>query len=271
MSQEPTVFIAAVASDIGRQLAHLYRQRGCMVIGTYRSEAGLGTLREDKGITLLHCDVTDRQSLQQVADTMRTLDKPWDVFIGAVGQLDPIGPFFTCDFQDWTRSVIANSFGQLGLLHAIYPFRNSTRMPSRIAFLVGGGINGPFRNYSAYCLGKVMLVKFCELIDDEYPDVHAIAVGTGWVNTKIHQQSLKAQERSGDNYRRTYEFVAAGEPGTAITDILACLDWCFDAGKSVSSGRNFSVVHDAWNTGSEGLTADLASDIAMFKLRRKGA
>ena len=271
MADTPTVFIAAIASDIGRELALLYRRRGFAVIGTYRSQASLGTLADDKNITLLQCDVTDRQSVLRTADAVRALAQPWNVFIGAVGQLDPIGPFFACDIDDWTHSVFANSLGQLSLLHAIYPCRDKGAVPTRLAFLVGGGINGPFRNYSAYCLGKVMLVKFCELIDDEYADIHAIAIGTGWVNTKIHQQTLNAREASGANFRRTYEFMTSGQGGTAITDILDCMEWCFDAGKVATSGRNFSVVHDAWKDGTDELTATLASDLDMYKLRRKGA
>jgi short-subunit dehydrogenase len=271
MTHTPTIFIAAIASDIGRQLAQLYRQRGYEVIGTYRTEANLKELRQEKGISLLHCDVTDEHGLEKVAGAMRNLGKRWDVFIGAVGQLDPIGSFFSCDIREWANSVHANSIGQLSLLHTVYPFRHANGSAAKVAFLVGGGINGPFRNYSAYCLGKVLLVKFCELIDDEYPDVHAIAVGTGWVNTKIHKQSLDAAERSGGNYRRTIEFVTSGQPGTAITDILACIDWCFDAGKATTSGRNFSVVHDGWNTRSDELKAALGADDSMFKLRRRGA
>ena len=271
MGAIPTVFIAAIASDIGRALAHLYRQRGYAVAGTYRSEASIGDLRADRGITLIPCDVTDQASVRNAADDLRKLGKPWDLFIGAVGQLDPIGAFFACDMEKWTTSVFANSLGQLGLLHAIYPFRAADRMPTKIAFLVGGGINGPFRNYSAYCLGKVMLVKFCELIDDEYPDLHATAIGTGWVSTKIHQQTLDAQDSAGTNYRRTYEFVTSGQPGTQIADILACMDWCFGAGKKATSGRNLSVVHDGWKTDADKLTGALATDHDMYKLRRKGA
>ena len=271
MTVQPTVFIAAIASDIGRELAFLYRERGYDVIGTYRSETSLGVLRGDKGIVLLECDVGDSKSVQKVAEAVRGLHKPWDLFVGAVGQLDPIGSFFDCDIDSWTGSVSANSLGQLSLLHAIHPFRSREVSPTKIAFLVGGGINGPFRNYSAYCLGKVMLVKFCELLDDEYPHIHAIAVGTGWVNTKIHQQTLNAGQSSGENYRRTYEFVTSGKPGTTIPDILACMDWCFDAGKAATSGRNFSVVHDGWRAEAEKLASTLASDPDMFKLRRKGA
>ena len=97
----------------------------------------------------------------------RRSNKPWERFISAAGQLSPIGDFFGRDFDEWAASLSLNSVAQMRLLHALYPLRE-TRASAKVAFLVGGGINGPFRNYSAYCLGKVMLVKLCELLDDEY-------------------------------------------------------------------------------------------------------
>ena len=38
--------------------------------------------------------------------------------------------------------------------------------------------------------------------------------------------------------------------------------------KKVTSGRNFSVVHDSW--GKEVLEAELKKNLDMYKLRRKG-
>jgi len=271
VNRQPTVFIAAIGSDIGRELAFRYRDRGSRVIGTFRSPEHVEALRGVDGIDLVSCDVADSGSVIRAAEAITALDKPWNLFIGAVGRLEPIGSFFACDFDEWSASVTANSLGQLRLLHAIYPHRDREQTPSQVAFFVGGGINGPFRHYSAYCLGKVLLVKFCELIDDEYPDVHAVALGTGWVNTKIHRQTLAAQGRAGDNLRRTVAFVSAGGTGTPIDDILGCLDWCFGAERAATGGRNFSIVHDAWRDGGEALLQTLARDSRMFKLRRDGA
>ena len=51
---------------------------------------------------------------------------------------------------------------------------------------------GPFDNYSAYCVGKLLLIKMTELLDSECPDLQVSIIGTGWVNTKIHRQTLAA-------------------------------------------------------------------------------
>jgi NAD(P)-dependent dehydrogenase (short-subunit alcohol dehydrogenase family) len=263
-----TVFIAGISSDIGGELAKLYAARSRHVVGTYRNAAYVESLRSQANVELIACDVSQPDSIRSAAERLKALGKPWDVFIGAVGQLDPIGPFFESNMDEWSASLSLNSIGQLRLLHAIYPLRKHEAL-AKVAFLVGGGINGPFRNYSAYCLGKIMLVKACELIHDEAPDVHAVAIGTGWVDTKIHRQTLEAGDRAGDNYRRTAEFVASAQPGTSSADILACIDWCFAQDRAVTGGRNFSVVHDGWKQ-EAGLGASLLRDPDKYKLRRSG-
>lgn len=262
-----TVFVAAISSDIGQSIARICRERGWKVIGTYRDAAQLGALAADDGISLIRCDVTDAGQIDAVARELSQRNAVWDIFISAVGQLAPIGPFFASDCEEWLRSLALNGGGQLALLHALHPFRRA-RPYARVAFLVGGAINRAFPNYSAYSLGKLGLVKFCELIHDECPDVHAVAVGTGWVATKIHRQTIAAADRAGDNLARTEEFLAKGETGTSVADIMACLDWCFAQDRDTTGGRNFSVVHDPWRDGGAALAQSLRQDDNKFKLRR---
>jgi hypothetical protein len=50
--------------------------------------------------------------------------------------------------------------------------------------------------------------------------------------------------------------------------VLDCIDWAVKASRDVVSGRNFSVVHDAW--GSVLLEDVLRGAKDMYKLRRHG-
>jgi Short-chain dehydrogenases of various substrate specificities len=272
MSSPPprTVFIAAISSDIGLALASICRARGWRVLGTYRDAANLGDLARDPEVSLFRCDIARPADIDAVAAACAERGLRWDTFIGAVGQLSPIGPFFALDRAEWLQSVAINGVDQLALLHALHPLRKQGECV-RVAFLVGGAISRSFANYSAYSLGKLALVKFCELIHDEDTDIHAIAIGTGWVATKIHRQTLAAAERAGDNLARTEEFLARSDTGTSVSDIMACLDWAFAQGRNVTGGRNFSVVHDGWRDGGADLIELLRSDGETFKLRRVGS
>ena len=262
-----TVFIAAISSDIGQAMARICRTRGWQVIGTCRNPDALGPLVADQGISLIPCDVTVPSQVDAVAHTLKERNVVWDIFVSAVGQLAPIGPFFETERRQWLHSVALNGAAQLALLHAIHPFRRAQPL-ARVAFLVGGAINRAFSNYSAYSLGKIDLVKFCELIHNECHDIHAVAVGTGWVATKIHRQTIEAGHLAGENLAQTEDFLRNGEAGTSVADIMACLDWCFAQDRDVTGGRNFSVVHDPWRDGGAALVEQLRRDVDKFKLRR---
>lgn len=271
MTERPSrsVFIAAISSDIGGALAEMYLAEGYAVAGTYRDASGLKALRGRPGVQLIGCDISKPADITNLAAELDRTGFRWDLFVSAVGQLSPIGPFFSSDRDAWMESVSLNGPAQLALLHAIAPLRRAAPL-AQVAFLVGGAINRSFPNYSAYSLGKLQLVKFCELIHDEAPDMHAIAAGTGWVATKIHRQTLEAAALAGENLERTRDFLTREETGTSMADIKAVLDWCFAQPREVTGGRNFSVVHDPWRHGGEGLARALAGDVDGFKLRRHG-
>jgi NAD(P)-dependent dehydrogenase (short-subunit alcohol dehydrogenase family) len=263
------VFIGAISSDIGGALARMYLADGCNVVGTYRDDSGLESLKRQPGVQLIKCDISQRDELLNVAAKLDEAGFRWDLFVSAVGRLSPIGPFLDGDRDAWMESLSLNGPSQLALLHAIAPYRRSAPL-AKVAFLVGGAISRSFPNYSSYSLGKLQLVKFCELIHDEAPDIHAIAVGTGWVATKIHEQTLRAAALAGENFERTRDFLKREEAGTSIADIKALMDWCFVQARDVTGGRNFSVVHDAWREGGAALARALSHEQDGFKLRRHG-
>jgi len=265
----PTVvFILALSSDIGAALARHYLSQGATVLGTYRSELP-ADLQENPRVRACACDLADPTTTHVLTDFLRAAAQPWEVFISCVGQLSPVGKFLAVPFAAWETSVQVNSTAQLRALHAAYPFRRAGGEVA-VVFFAGGGTNNPFTSYSAYCLGKIALIKMCELLDDEAPDINAFIVGTGWVRTKIHAQTLDAGAAAGANFTTTQRFLAEGQVGTSYADIAAMINWGCAQGRSVTGGRNLSVVHDAWREGGHALAATLQSSPNHFKLRRHG-
>lgn len=267
--QDQNVILLGAGSDIGGRLAVMLADRGARVAGTYRNEDSVTALRQDPRISLFHCDAAQPESITRFARSYAESAAPWDIFISCIGVLEPIGNFFSLDFDAWENSVRVNSLAQLRALHALENHRR-TPGPNHVVFFAGGGTNSPFRNYSAYCLGKILLIKMCELLDDEAPHLNAVILGTGWVNTKIHRQTLAAQSSAGANYSRTAEFLRSPTQGTSYEDILGCIAWCVRSGRQAVGGRNFSIVHDDWRNGGGELLRQLQADPNMFKLRRSG-
>ena len=263
-----TVIIVSASSDIGRELAKRYASQGVQVIGTYRSASSLGDLKEIKGVQLFHCDLSSKQSIQSFIKKMATLRITWDTFISCAGTEEPIGTFFKCDFDEWSNSVHVNAIEQLRIMHGIYKYR-SKRKVSNVVYFAGGGTNNAVPHYSAYTASKIMLIKMCELLDAENKDLNVFIVGPGWVKTKIHYQTIKAPQRAGKNYLKAKEFMKADTAGTSMDDIFHGIEWFVNAGRKVSGGRNFSIVHDQWRgSKSKMMTQRLLKDSNMYKLRR---
>ncbi len=160
-----------------------------------------------------------------------------------------------------------NVIEPLRILHALYRYRFSNNI-SNVVFFAGAGTNSPASNYSAYAASKIMLIKACELLNEENPDLNIFIVGPGWMKTKIHNQTLSAGIRAGINYDKTKEFMNHGAK-TSVDDIYRCIEWLIKQGKKVAGGRNFSVVYDKWRgAGSSLLIKELSKDKDMYKLRR---
>lgn len=262
-----TVFILGAGSGIGIDLAMRYHMNGFEVIGTYRNKASVSAISDEPGIHLLKCDIRHKGSIERVIEEYDKMKMPWNIFISSVGSMEPINNFFTGNFDLWEESVICNSLTQLRFLHGIFQYRNKENI-SNAVFFAGGGTNSTFTNYSAYCVSKILLIKMCELLDDENKDLNVFIVGPGWVRTKIHEQTINNPDGAGYNYGRTVEFLESGNPGTPMEDIYDCISWCIDQGKETVSGRNFSVVHDVWKRGGAELAEQLRNDPDKFKLRR---
>lgn len=248
------VFILSVSSDIGHALALEYLNDGYEVIGTYRNIKSVNDLLKKPRIKLIYCDILYPESIRKMIINYKVLSKPWDIFISSVGILEPIGPFFSTDFDEWEEAITVNSLSQLRVLHSIWPYRCQEQI-CHAAFFAGGGTNNPFPNHSAYAASKIFLIKMCELLDNENPLINVFIIGPGFIPTKIHR------------LEKTADFLPLKQKGTAYKDVYDCINWCIAQGKNVAGGRNFSVVHDSWRKDAR-LVEQLQRDKNKFKLRR---
>jgi len=265
--QRERVIVISASSDIGAHLANAFAQRGAEVIGTYRKRTtALGEL-EKAGVRLLPLNIESKEDVAVFARAIRDSGFGWNVLVSAAGVLEPIGPFFELEFDAWERCVAVNSTNQLRVLHALYALRDSAAT-SKVVFFAGGGTNSAFDNYSAYCIGKLHLIKMTELLDSEYPELQVSIIGTGWVNTKIHRQTLAAGTAAGVNLEKTREFLDSSDAaGSSLQDVASCVEWCLSSPRNAVGGRNIALAHDAWR--DPRLLDQLAADRDLFKLRRR--
>ena len=263
-----TAIIISISSDIGTAMGLRYLNAGWDVFGTYRTSSDAVEELRQKGVKLVNGDLSHNDSIQDVISKLRLLYRKWDVLVMCPGSQEPIGSFVNSDFDEWEKSIKANFTGQMRLIHGLLPFRNIEHdLGPCVLFFAGGGTNKAFKNYSAYTVSKIALIKMCELLDAEIPDTRFAIVGPGWVKTKIHDSTLKAEAKAGENYKCTLTKLA-GDECTPMEEVLDCCDWIIGNSRNIVSGRNFSVVFDKW--GTKELEKRLLKEADMYKLRRFG-
>lgn len=262
-----TVFILGLTADIGRELAVRFLRDGWRVVGTHRPATVPAAV--PPGCELVPCDLADAESVRTLGHRCQTLDLQWDLLVVAAGTEEPIGEFWRCDAEEWDTGIRVNALAPLRVVRTLHPLRRRGSEPA-VAFFSGSGTNNAAPAYSAYCASKILLIKMCELLDAESDDTNFFIIGPGIVRTKIHEQTLRAPERSGANLKKVIDFLGSDQPGTSHDDIHACILWCLQAGKAVMGGRNLSLVHDAWRHGGLELIRQLKSNANNYKLRRFG-
>lgn len=260
--------VISASSDIGTAMCRRWLSLDWQVAGTFRtkSRAVLDLCRA--GVELAECDLADNSSVKSACERLRTWMSNWDVLVFCPGTLDPVGPFIDCDMDEWELSFKVNFTAQLRVLRSLLPARDQRNpLGACVLFFAGGGTNSAPERYSAYTVSKIALIKMTELLDAEVPDTRFVIVGPGWVDTKIHIQTLNAGERAGASCERTLQMLR-GDGLTQMDRVLDCCDWVIKSGRETVGGRNFSVVHDEWGTIE--LSSHLAQNRDWFKLRRYG-
>src|SRR4051812_8114197 len=169
MSPQKTAIVLGVTADIGRGLTERLLKDNWEVIGVGRKLDRVQDLKDSKNLQLYECNIAAKDSLNDFVTSLRRKNVRWDFLLSSVGSMEPIGAFFSLDFDIWERSITVNFTAQMRALHALWPLRRTGKIID-VMLLAGGGTNNPFRNYSAYCVSKIALIKMCELIDDEEPD-----------------------------------------------------------------------------------------------------
>ena len=260
-------FILSISSDIGTAIAIDWLNGNEIVAGTYRTWSDNCELLRKKGAHLIQCDLSDDLSMTNAVNECNKLDS-WEVLLLAPGDQNPIGLFNVINFCEWRQSIEINFLKPVEFMHRVLHLRqdSSQGLPSVLMF-AGGGTNSATSHYSAYTVAKIASIKLIELLDYEIPDCKFSIIGPGWVESKIHDATIKAGLRAGKNYEKTLS-MRRDNLMSPIENVIEACNWVINKPKTVTGGRNFSAVFDTLS--SNELESMLIRNIDFFKLRRYG-
>jgi NAD(P)-dependent dehydrogenase (short-subunit alcohol dehydrogenase family) len=253
-----TALIAGIDSAIGGSIAEHLSLQGWTIFGTSRRPL------DGDSTKIFSCDFAHKESIDDCINKLLSEDISLDLIVICVGILNPIGNFEFANPDYWEESFYVNALGPIRFLRGSMKMINSSKSPMIITF-AGGGINSAPARYSAYTISKVALTKAMEIFSAESEKIRFVSIGTGWIKSPIHDQTLAAGEASGANQKELLRRIEIND-FQSIESVSEFILWAFnDAGRSVT-GRNFSLVHDSWGTPK--LVSELENNPDKFKLRR---
>ncbi|EAW15344.1 SDR family NAD(P)-dependent oxidoreductase [Aspergillus clavatus NRRL 1] len=187
-AQGKTVIIIGAGSGIGRATAVSFARAGAsklVLIG--RNETRLVETQQSLACSSsIHAiSITDEAALSEVATSVG----PWDVLILAAGYLSDPASIRTSSTDDWWQSFETNVKGPMIASKVFLPTAHATNaaivaLTSAVVFptqmLVG---------LSAYVSSKLALLKFVEFLAAENPNLFAVSVQPGMVETDIFRKS----------------------------------------------------------------------------------
>ena len=263
-NQRKAKLILSISSDIGFHLAKDWLKKGYNVIGTYRQFSQNCRKLESLGATILKCDLTNDASVECAANKILT-HSDWIHLVLAAGTQEPIGKFSEINFLNWKESFNINFLNQLYFLQLLIKnLRFSEFKNKRVIMFAGSGTNSAPLNYSAYTISKIALIKMCELLQAEIPQVSFTILGPGWVKTKIHNETIRSSYLAGNNLKIAKTKIKNND-FYPMEKVIQCCNWILSAKKEVVNGRNFSAVFDPWE---EKKIDQISKDNNNFKLRR---
>ena len=253
--------VLSAMSDIGIELVSKFKSENIEVFGTYnRNLPNLEILPKENWFKFQVEDFYSKRYQSWLSEIA-----PWDMFISCVGTLKPIGNFEENNPLEWVEGVNQNSTYQVASLMTALPYRNKEKITTAI-FFAGGGTNSATSAYSSYTIGKISLIKSVELLNHELNDLKVSILGPGWVNTKIHSDTIEAKEKAGKNFQKTINILNQPENMNPIKKVVEDVFKIIDLPKDLMGGGNFSSVYDDLSV--DNLKRLLKINPDFYKLRR---
>ena len=110
--KKQTSIIISITSDIGTALAKRWIEKDWDIYGTYRTKSNTINELLDCGVKLFECDISNIKSINHACLELTKFSSNWDNLIFSTGTQNPVGPFISCNFNEWANSIKVNFINQ---------------------------------------------------------------------------------------------------------------------------------------------------------------
>jgi NAD(P)-dependent dehydrogenase (short-subunit alcohol dehydrogenase family) len=200
--KKPAVIIVTGASrGLGAGIARWLSQAGAHLVLAARSPISLDALNGPGTATAVATDVSDPAACRRLVDTALERYGRLDGLVNNAAVVTPLAPLASADPAEWLRSHQINLLGPVCLTRGALPALRRSR--GRIVNISSGAAVHAIEGAGAYCVSKAALNHFTAMIAAEEPEVTAVALRPGVVDTPM-QTVLRRQPMASQAafYRR---------------------------------------------------------------------
>lgn len=182
--------VTGASQGIGADIARWLGKAGSSVSLLARSPKALSAVAADVERLGGRChttaaDVSDPEAcVHAVEETLARFGRI-DGLINNAGILEPLASIANADPEDWAHNVAVNLNGPFFLCRAAIP--HLVPNSGRIVNVSTGTAVHPIAAWSAYCAAKAGLTHFTRVLAAEEPELTAVAVRPGVVDTRMQE------------------------------------------------------------------------------------
>ena len=191
MDSQPTVIVTGASRGIGAAVAQWLGSNGANVTLVARTESDLESIaskvRNSGGKTMvIAADVADPEKCRIIVENTVARFKKISGLVNNAGILTPMETVALAKANEWQNNIEVNLLGPVFMSMAAIP--ELRRNHGRIINVSSGAAQHVIEAASAYCSAKAGLNQFTRVLAAEEPELTAVAVRPGVVDT--HMQAL---------------------------------------------------------------------------------
>lgn len=196
MSARPVVVVTGASKGLGLAVTKLLLEKfGCVVVAIARTRTqDVTALSQAHGSTFLfiQLDVTDAAGFERAISTAKKTFGRIDSVVLNAAVFEPTGKITSeqLSVEAWKQHFDINFFSQVSALRTVLPWihMNEGDIKGRIIFVSSGSATGNTFGWAPYNASKAAVNSLCRTLAQEEPDVVAIAVRPGKVDTAMQAQ-----------------------------------------------------------------------------------
>ncbi|KAJ2079932.1 hypothetical protein H4R24_003428 [Coemansia sp. RSA 988] len=220
----PVAIVTGASRGLGREISLALLRQQVSVIGVGRSADQLNELMttvasnaEDKGGSqFIPCvaDITTTQGVSVIEEALKQSGLGLVALVNNAGILGPVAPIAAASADAWREHFDVNLFAVVELTGRLLPELRASK-PARIINISSGASTHPYYGWGAYSASKAAINMLTQSLAHEEPDVVAVAIRPGVVDTKM-QCFIRDECAKGMHIDEYNKFVKLHKSGNLV-------------------------------------------------------